>query len=80
MTTLSHDYDELPRALRGYLGAHWRLFLFEGITLVILGILAISAPMIAPLQSISTLAGCFCLQALQASLPCSQCQISQVFC
>jgi uncharacterized membrane protein HdeD (DUF308 family) len=49
MTAFSPDYDELPRAIKGYLRAHWRLFLLEGIILAILGILAIAAPVIATL-------------------------------
>jgi len=49
MTSISPGYDELPRAIKGYLEAHWRLFLFEGIVLIILGILAIAAPVIATL-------------------------------
>ncbi len=37
------------RAIRDALGAHWRLFLFEGAILIILGILAIAAPAVATL-------------------------------
>ena len=49
MTSLSPDYDELPHAIMAYLGARWRTFLVEGIVLIVLGILAIAAPVIATL-------------------------------
>ena len=49
MTSASPGYDELPRSIRESLRAHWRVFLFEGIVLIILGILAIAAPQLATL-------------------------------
>ena len=33
-----------PRSVQDALHAHWKLFLFQGIVMVILGILAIAAP------------------------------------
>jgi uncharacterized membrane protein HdeD (DUF308 family) len=41
------DEARLGRALAGALRAHWRLFLAEGIALVVLGLLAVMAPAIA---------------------------------
>jgi len=49
MTSVSPGYDELPRSIRESLRAHWRMFLFEGIVLIILGILAIATPQLATL-------------------------------
>jgi uncharacterized membrane protein HdeD (DUF308 family) len=49
MTSLSPGYNEIQRAMRDSLGAHWRLFLFEGVILIFLGILAVAAPVIATL-------------------------------
>lgn len=49
MTSISPGYDELQRTIKDSLGAHWRLFLFEGIILIILGILAIAVPAAATL-------------------------------
>jgi uncharacterized membrane protein HdeD (DUF308 family) len=41
--------DEMERAVASTIHAHWGLFLFEGITLVILGMAAIIVPAIATL-------------------------------
>jgi len=49
MTSFSPGYDEMQRAIKDSLAAHWRLLLFEGIVLIILGILAIAAPAAATL-------------------------------
>jgi uncharacterized membrane protein HdeD (DUF308 family) len=49
MTYVTPSQEELPRAIKESLRAHWRLFLIEGIILIILGILAIAAPVIATL-------------------------------
>ena len=49
MTSVNSGYDELSRAVRESMRAHWRMFLFEGIVLIILGILAIAAPQLATL-------------------------------
>jgi uncharacterized membrane protein HdeD (DUF308 family) len=49
MTSLSPSGTEMQRAINLSLGAHWRLFLVEGVILIILGILAIAAPAIATL-------------------------------
>ncbi len=47
MSTNQADLDRLQSAVANSLHAHWRLFLAEGIILVILGILAIVVPPIA---------------------------------
>jgi uncharacterized membrane protein HdeD (DUF308 family) len=47
MTSLSPGYNQMQSAIA--VGTHWRLFLFEGAIIIILGILAIAAPAAAPL-------------------------------
>jgi uncharacterized membrane protein HdeD (DUF308 family) len=47
MSTNQADLDRLQSAVANSLHAHWRLFLAEGIILLILGILAIVVPPIA---------------------------------
>jgi uncharacterized membrane protein HdeD (DUF308 family) len=47
MATNNADLERIPSAVASSLHAHWRLFLTEGIVLVILGILAIIVPPIA---------------------------------
>jgi uncharacterized membrane protein HdeD (DUF308 family) len=43
MATLEPSISAMQRAIAGALGKHWRLFMFEGVLMVILGILAIAA-------------------------------------
>jgi uncharacterized membrane protein HdeD (DUF308 family) len=47
MSTNSADLDRVQAAVAGSLHAHWRLFLTEGIILLLLGILAVIVPPIA---------------------------------
>ncbi len=47
MSTSNLDIDRLQSTVGKSLGAHWRLFLTEGIVLLVLGILAIILPPIA---------------------------------
>ena len=47
MSTNQADLDKLQSTVANSLHAHWRLFLTEGIVLLILGILAIVVPQIA---------------------------------
>jgi uncharacterized membrane protein HdeD (DUF308 family) len=47
MTSLNPGYDDMQNAIRDALGAHWRLFMFQGAIMVILGVLAVAAPMAA---------------------------------
>jgi uncharacterized membrane protein HdeD (DUF308 family) len=41
------NVSEMQDALRDALRAHWRLFLFQGVVMIILGILAVAAPIMA---------------------------------
>jgi uncharacterized membrane protein HdeD (DUF308 family) len=45
--TAAQASDQLPSSLAAAVQRHWALFLFEGIALVILGILAVLAPVVA---------------------------------
>jgi uncharacterized membrane protein HdeD (DUF308 family) len=47
MSTVKPDFETLQTALATSLSAHWKLFLIEGIVLVILGLAAIMLPLIA---------------------------------
>ena len=51
MSTNNADLDKLRSAVASSLHAHWRLFLIEGIVLLILGILAIVVPQIATIAA-----------------------------
>ena len=47
MSTVKPDFERMQAALAGSLSAHWKLFLIEGIILVILGLAAVMLPLIA---------------------------------
>jgi uncharacterized membrane protein HdeD (DUF308 family) len=47
MSTVKPDFEKMQTALATSLAAHWRLFLIEGIVLVILGLAALMLPLIA---------------------------------
>ncbi len=47
MSTSKPDLDRIQAAVANSVHAHWRLFLVEGIVLLILGILAIVVPLVA---------------------------------
>jgi uncharacterized membrane protein HdeD (DUF308 family) len=47
MSTNPSDFNQIQAKVSGSLHAHWRLFLVEGIVLVVLGILAIVVPAVA---------------------------------
>jgi len=49
MSTDKHDIEQIQRAAAASLREHWKLFLVEGIILVILGLIAIAIPPIATL-------------------------------
>jgi len=49
ITSLDPGYEDAQRSIKSSLGTHWRLLLFEGVILIILGVLAIAAPAIATL-------------------------------
>jgi uncharacterized membrane protein HdeD (DUF308 family) len=40
-------YSAMQHAMREALGRHWKLFMFQGIVLIILGVLAVAAPVVA---------------------------------
>ena len=47
MSTVKPEFEKMQTALATSLAAHWKLFLIEGIVLVILGLAAIMLPLIA---------------------------------
>lgn len=49
MTSMSPNIADTARSFGEALRAHWKLFLFQGVVMVILGILAIAAPAYASL-------------------------------
>jgi uncharacterized membrane protein HdeD (DUF308 family) len=49
MSTVKPDFERIQAALATSLHAHWKLFLIEGIILVILGLAAVMLPLIATL-------------------------------
>ncbi len=64
MTSLNPSHNHMQSAIRNALGVHWRLFLFQGAAMIILGVLAVAAPVAATIAvntspSTSTLVGFF---------------------
>jgi len=51
MATLNPGHSDLQRTLRDALAAHWRLFLFQGALMIILGVLAVAAPAAATIAA-----------------------------
>jgi uncharacterized membrane protein HdeD (DUF308 family) len=47
MTFNNPDLSNMQRAVRDAFGAHWRLMMFQGVIMIILGVLAVAAPVIA---------------------------------
>jgi len=47
MTSLNPVQDIMQHAIRNALSAHWKLFMFQSIVMLILGVLAIAAPVMA---------------------------------
>ncbi len=47
MTSVNPSLTDMQRAMRDAFGVHWRLMLFQGVVMIILGILAVAAPVIA---------------------------------
>jgi uncharacterized membrane protein HdeD (DUF308 family) len=47
MTTVNPNFVEAQRAISETLRAHWRLFLFQGVIMIVLGVLAVAAPVLA---------------------------------
>jgi len=49
MASLNPSFDEMQRAISDALGAHWKLFLFQSVVMIVLGVLAFAAPAVATL-------------------------------
>ena len=47
MTSDNPSLTDMQRAVRDAFGVHWRLMMFQGVVMIILGILAVAAPVIA---------------------------------
>ena len=47
MPALNPSLNDMQRAISDALGAHWKLFLFQGVVMIILGVLAVAAPAVA---------------------------------
>ena len=47
MATMDPGAGDMRRAIETAFGAHWRLFLFQGVVMIILGVLAVCAPVAA---------------------------------
>ena len=47
MSSMSPNITDVPRAVRDALRANWKLFLFQGTVMIILGIIAVAVPAIA---------------------------------
>ena len=47
MTLDNQSLSDMQRAVRGAFAAHWRLMMFQGVVMIILGALAVAAPVIA---------------------------------
>ena len=45
--TENPNLSEMQRAVRSAFAAHWRLLMFQGVIMIILGVLAVAAPVIA---------------------------------
>jgi len=49
MAPLDPGLNNMQRAVRDALNAHWKLFMFQGVVMIILGVLAIVMPVVATL-------------------------------
>ncbi|HEY8071384.1 MAG TPA: HdeD family acid-resistance protein [Methylocystis sp.] len=47
MTLDNQSLSDMQRAIRDAYGAHWRLMMFQGVVMIILGVIAVAAPAIA---------------------------------
>jgi len=47
VTSDNPSLTDMQRAVRDAFGVHWRLMMFQGVVMIILGILAVAAPVIA---------------------------------
>ena len=60
MAYIDRDLNDMQRAIKGALNAHWRLLIFQGVVMIILGVLAVCAPVAATLV-IDVFIGCLLL-------------------
>lgn len=49
MASVNRSSTDMQRAISDALSAHWKLFLFQGVVLIILGVLAVAVPAVATL-------------------------------
>jgi uncharacterized membrane protein HdeD (DUF308 family) len=47
MTSTNSNVTDMPSAVRDALRAHWKMLMFQGVVMIILGVLAIAAPAFA---------------------------------
>lgn len=47
MPTAAHDVSDMQNALKDALHAYWGLFMFQGVAMLVLGVLAIAEPFVA---------------------------------
>jgi uncharacterized membrane protein HdeD (DUF308 family) len=47
MATVIPDPTDMQRAIKDALGTHWKLFMFQAVVMIILGVLAVGAPVVA---------------------------------
>jgi len=51
MASINPGFNNMQRAASDALDAHWKLFLFQGVVMVFLGVLAVAAPVVATLAA-----------------------------
>jgi uncharacterized membrane protein HdeD (DUF308 family) len=49
MADVNPNLSAMQHAIRGAMATHWRLFLFQGVVMIVLGVLAVAVPMAATL-------------------------------
>ncbi len=47
MASVDPTVSDMQRAITNAFGAHWRLFLFQGVVMIVLGVIAVCAPVAA---------------------------------
>lgn len=47
MPPFNRSSNDMQHAISDALGVHWRLFMFQGVIMILLGVLAVAAPMMA---------------------------------
>lgn len=64
MSTQQPDFQRVQRAVAGALREHWKMFLIEGIVLLVLGVLAVLVPVIATLAVTILFGGLFLISGV----------------